>query len=95
MIPTDYTDFPSDPSELGHMLASDCVGRESNIIDLANDWHDAGIESYLNAKNAARDAARAPERARLWAEAIARELGRTADEAGTARLAADLNGGAK
>jgi hypothetical protein len=38
---------------------------------------------------------RSPERARLWAEAIARELGRTADEAGTARLAADLNGGAK
>jgi hypothetical protein len=92
MSPTDYTDFPSDPSELGHLMADDCRERASNI---ANDRIDEAVEAHQNIKHAARDAARRAADAHLWAAAIARELGRSADEAGTARLAADLKGGAK
>ena len=90
MSPTDFTDFPSDPSEMGHMLAGDCRERASNMVDSLNDWHDQQVEQHQAMKNAAKDAARRAADAHLWAAAVARELGRSADEAGTARLAADL-----
>lgn len=85
--------IPSDPSELGHMLADDCRERASNI---ANDQIDAAVERHQSIKHAKRDAARREADAHLYAAAVARELGRSASEAGTARLAADLaKGGAK
>lgn len=90
MSPTDYSDFPADPSEMGHMLAGDCIDRPSNMVDSLNDWHDAEVERHQAMKNAAKDAARRAADAHLWAAAVARELGRSAGESGTARLAADL-----